>query len=77
LLLGGFGRVNIKRVHRPWKHEHLQVPSRQRRKRRIPGRSANSSVRHRPTHRNHVWSYDFLMDRTEDGGQLKLLPPEG
>ena len=23
--------------------------------------------------RNHVWSYDFLADRTEDGRQLKLL----
>jgi len=22
---------------------------------------------------NHVWSYDFLVDRTEDGRQLKLL----
>ena len=28
--------------------------------------------RSRP-HRNHVWSYDFLVDRTEDGRQLKLL----
>jgi transposase InsO family protein len=24
-------------------------------------------------YRNHVWSYDFLVDRTEDGRQLKLL----
>src|SRR5206468_5896731 len=24
-------------------------------------------------HRNHVWSYDFLTDRAEDGRQLKLL----
>jgi transposase InsO family protein len=73
LLLGSLGCVNIKRVHRLWKQEHLQVPRRQRRKRRIPGRSANSCIRHRPAHRNHVWSYDFLMDRTEDGRQLKLL----
>ncbi len=28
----------------------------------------------RAEHQNHVWSYDFLMDRTEDGRQLKLLP---
>jgi len=25
------------------------------------------------THPNHVWSYHFLADRTEDGRQLKLL----
>ena len=27
-----------------------------------------------PEHRNHVWSYDFVFDRTEDGRQLKLMP---
>ena len=66
-------RVNFKRVHRLWKQEHMQVPQKQRKKRRLPGCTANSCVRHRPRHRNHVWSYDFLMDRTEDGRQLKLL----
>ena len=28
---------------------------------------------HKALYRNHVWSYDFLVDRTEDGRQLKLL----
>ena len=28
----------------------------------------------RAERRNHVWSYDFVMDRTERGGQLKFLP---
>ena len=27
----------------------------------------------RATHRNHVWTYDFLTERTEDGRQFKLL----
>ena len=66
-------RVNIKRVHRLWKQQHLQVAKKQSKRRRILGNSVNSCVRHRATHRNHVWSYDFLMDRTEDGKQLKLL----
>lgn len=65
--------MNFKRLHRLWKREHLQVPRRQRKRRRLPGSSANSCVRHRATHPNHVWSYDFLADRTEDGRQLKLL----
>ena len=26
-----------------------------------------------PDTRNHVWSYDFVTDRTEDGRQLRLL----
>ena len=65
--------ARLKRVHRLWKQEHLQVPRRQRKRRRLPGTSENGCIRHRATHRNHVWSYDFLMDRTEDGRQLKVL----
>src|SRR5207248_3971150 len=60
LLLGTGWRVNFKRVHRLWKQEHLQVPGKQRKRRRLPGQSANGCVRHRARHRNHVWSYDFL-----------------
>ncbi len=63
LLVGLKWRVNFKRVHRLWKQEHLHVPKKQRKQRRLPGSSANSCVRHRATHRNHVWSYDFLTDR--------------
>jgi putative transposase len=64
----GFGRV-----HRLWKQEQMQVPRKQKKRRRLPGHSGNSCVRHRATHRNHVWSYDFVIERTEDGRQLKLL----
>jgi len=69
---GGW-KVNIKRVHRIWKEEHMQVPQKQRKRRRLPGASANGCVRHRAAHRNHVWSYDFLTERTEDGRQLRIL----
>ena len=72
LVLHGW-RVNYKRVHRLWKQEHMQVPKKQRKRRRLPGHSANGCVRYKATHRNHVWSYDFVSDRTEDGRQLKLL----
>ena len=73
VLVGTGWRVNLKRVHRLWKQEHLQVPRKPRKRRRLPGNTENSCIRHRATHRNHVWSYDFLADRTEDGRQLKLL----
>ena len=72
-LLSQGWKVNHKRIHRLWKQEHLQVPSKQHRRRRLPGSSENSCIRHRAQHINHVWSYDFLVDRTEDGRQLKLL----
>ena len=66
-------QVNHKRVHRLWKQEHMQVPRKQHRRRRLSGASENSCVRHRAERINHVWSYDFVADRTEDGRSLKML----
>ena len=52
----------------------MQVPRKQHRKRRLSlGGSQNSCVRHRAMHRNHVWSYDFVAERTEDGRALRIL----
>jgi transposase InsO family protein len=64
--------VNRKRVHRLWRQEGLKVPGKQRKRRRL-GSSENSCTRRRAEHVNHVWTYDFLMDQTEDGRRLKLL----
>ena len=49
------------------------MPQKQHKRRRCPGSSAGGIVRYKAKHPNHVWSYDFLTDRTEDGRQLKLL----
>ncbi|MCP4891008.1 MAG: transposase, partial [Planctomycetaceae bacterium] len=65
--------VNEKRVHRLWKHEHMQVPLKQDRKRRFAGGSENGCLRQRACYKSHVWSYDFVTDRTEHGRQLWLL----
>jgi len=66
-------RANRKRVHRLWKREGLQVPQRQRKRRRL-GTSDGGCVRQRAEYVHHVWSYDFVFDATEDGRQLKILP---
>ena len=73
LLLKRQWRVNLKRVHRLWKQEHMQVPRKQHRRRCFLGGSENGCIRYRSQHKDHVWSYDFLSDRTEDGRQLRLL----
>ncbi len=67
----GFG-VNRKRVHRLWKQQGLKVPQKQHKKRRL-GSSDNGIVRHRALHKDHVWAWDFIHDRTEDGRSLKWL----
>lgn len=66
--------VNHKRVERLWREEGMQVPGKQHKRRRLSwGGSENSCVRRGALRPNHVWTYDFLTDRTEDGRQLKLL----
>ena len=65
-------RVNHKRVERLWRREGLKVPKKQRKRGRI-WLNDGSCVRLRPTHANHVWSYDFVLDRTKDGKALRLL----
>ena len=65
--------VNKKRVHRLWREAGLKVPARQRKRRRLGG-GENGCARRRAEHENHVWSYDFVMDQTEDGRTLKMMP---
>ena len=65
-------RVNRKRVHRLWNQEGLRVPKKARKRRRL-GCSANACHRHRATHKNHVWTLDFVWDVTKDGHQLEFL----
>jgi len=67
--------VNKKRLYRLWREEGLKVSDKQRKRRRLlEGTSENSCTRRRATHLNHVWSYDFVMDLTEDGRRLKMMP---
>ena len=63
-------RVNRKRVYRLWRKQGLKVPRKQRKKRRL-GSSANSCVRRPAEYQDHVWAWDFLHDRSADGGPLK------
>jgi transposase InsO family protein len=70
-LLGWEGwRVNRKRVYRLWQRQGLRVPQKARKKRRL-GHSGNSCVRLRPESKDHVWTWDFVFDRTSNGRSLK------
>ena len=64
--------VSHGRVERIWKQEGLRVPKRQPKRGRL-WLADGSCVRLRPAHRHHVWSWDFVMDRTDDGRPLKLM----
>ena len=71
LRLSGW-RVNRKRVERIWKQEGLKVPRKQPKRGRL-WLNDGSCIRLRPQHKDHVWSYDFVHDRTHNGRPLKIL----
>jgi len=63
-------RINRKRVHRIWKSEGLGLPQRRPRRRRM---GPVGEIINKAEYPNHVWSYDFVEDRTERGGKLRIL----
>lgn len=65
-------RVNHKRVEGIWRREGLKVPAKQPKRERL-WLNDGSCVRLRPTHPNHVWSYDFMADRTHNGSAFRIL----
>ena len=62
--------VNAKRVQRIWRREGLKVPQRQPKRGRL-WLNDGSCVRLRAERPNHVWSYDFVEDRTHDGRKFR------
>ena len=58
--------VNHKRVERIWRREDLKVPQKQPKRARL-WLNDGSCICLRATHSRHVWSYDFVMDRTHYG----------
>jgi len=64
--------VNHKRVERIWREQGLKVPQKQPKRGRLY-LNDGSCIRLRPTHRNHVWSYDFVADKTHDTRSYRML----
>ena len=65
-------QVNHKKVERIWRREGLKVPRKQPKRRRL-WLNDGSCIRLRPQHKDHVWSYDFVMARTSDGRSFRML----
>jgi len=65
-------KVYHKRVERIWRREGLKVPKKQPKRERL-WLNDGSCVRLRPKYKYHVWSYDFMIDHTANGGAFKIL----
>ena len=62
--------VSRKQVQRIRRKEGLKVrPTPQR----IPRQGVSTGLPTQATHRNHVWTWDFIFDRTDKGSTLKML----
>jgi len=71
LNLEGWG-INHKRIQRLWRQEGLKVPQKQPKRGRL-WLGDGSCIRRRAECPNHVWSYDFVHEKTHDGRSLKML----
>jgi transposase InsO family protein len=65
-------KVNHKRVERIWRSEGLKVPQKQPKRGRL-WLNDGSCIRLRPQHKDHIWSYDFMIARTSDGRPFRIL----
>jgi len=64
--------VNHKRVQRIWRQQGLKVPQKQPKRGRL-WLNDGSVIRLRPEFPKHVWSYDFMQDRTHNGVPYRIL----
>jgi len=64
--------VNHKLVERIWRKEGLKVPQKQPKRARL-WLTDGSVIRLRPEFPKHVWSYDFMHDRTHNGVAYRIL----
>ena len=62
--------VSRKQVQRIRRKEGLKVRSKPP---RIPRQGVSTGLPTQATHRNHVWTWDFIFDRTDKGSTLKML----
>jgi putative transposase len=62
--------ISRKQVQRIRRREGLNVHSKPK---KISRRGVSTGLPTQATHRNHVWTWDFVFDRTENGGTLKMM----
>ncbi|KAB2638541.1 MAG: transposase [Verrucomicrobia bacterium] len=63
-------RVGKRQVGRLRRLEGLRVPPT---KRKLVRRGRSTGLPTKATHKNHVWTWDFIADATIQGGALRML----
>jgi putative transposase len=65
--------VNHKRVYRIWRQGGLRIPQKRNKKKHHNGNGINACDQHPPEYINHIWSYDIMEDKLENGRKVRIL----
>jgi len=65
--------VNHKRVYRLWCQGGLRIPQKRGKKKCYNGNGGNACDRRPAEYMNHIWSYDIMEDRLENGRTVRIL----
>ena len=65
--------VNHKRVYRLWLQCGFKLPKKQRKRKHYNGNSANACDQKCPEYKDHVWSYDIVENKLENGRKVRML----
>ncbi len=65
--------VNHKRVYRIWRQGGLRIPQKRGKKKHHNGNGLNACNRCPPEYMNHIWSYDIMEDKLENGRKVRIL----
>jgi len=66
-------QINHKRVYRLWRQHDFRLPQKRCRAKRHTGSGDNACDRRPPEYMNHIWSYDILEDKLENGRKVRIL----
>jgi transposase InsO family protein len=77
----GYRRIRRLRTKEGWTISRKQVQRIRRcqglkvrpKPKKIPRRGTSTGLPTQATHRHHVWTWDFIFDRTDNGGTLKMM----
>jgi putative transposase len=65
--------VNHKRIYRLWLQCGFKLPKKQRKRKHFNGNSANACDQKCAEYKDHVWSYDIVEDKLENGRKVRML----
>ena len=79
----GYRRIRALLAREGWTVSRKQVQHIRRREglkvrpkpKKIPRRGLSTGLPTQAIHRHHVWTWDFIFDRTDSGGTLKMMTP--